>query len=355
MNEPITAAVTAYNGEIDLGDCLRALLAQEGAAFAEVIVVDNASTDGTAALVTRDFPGVRLIRMERNDGPCPARNRALQEVRTRLVFQLDHDVVVRPDCVRKLHAALAASADIAVACPRALDAAHPGVVHYDGGFHHYAGVLALRHFFRPLAECAAEDADVDAFISLAALVDRDKLLEVGGYDPEFFILFEDSDLSYRLRLRGYRIRAVADALVEHRSGTAGISFRGGPVYPARRLFLHSRNRWLLVLKCYRARTLLLALPGVLVLGAAYVIFAWSQGALRDYVRAKASLIALLPHVRAERRRLKPLRRLRDRDLLGAPDLTFSPRIERRPGGTFAERLLSRLLRAYWALIRPLAG
>src|SRR5690606_17806611 len=121
------------------------------------------------------------------------------------------------------------------------------------------------------------------------------------------------------------------------------------------LFLHSRNRWLVVLKCYRARTLVLTLPGVLLLGVAYVAFAWSQGALGEYVRAKSSLLRHLPHVRAERRRLRPLRRVSDRALLGAPDLTFSPRIERGKGGSWAERFLSGALRAYWVLVRPFVG
>lgn len=352
--EPITAAVVVYNGAADIVDCLRALTAPEGHPFDEVIVVDNASTDATCELVTRHFPTVRLIRLAANDGPCPARNAGLQQARNRLVFQLDHDVVIRPDTVAELLPQIAA-ADVAVASPRALDAAHPDVIHYDGGSFHYAGVMALRCFFQPLSQGDPQAGDIDAFISLAALVDRDKLLAVGGYDPAFFILFEDHDLSYRLRVAGYRIRTVPTACVEHRAGTEGISFRGGARYPARRLFLHSRNRWLVILKCYRWRTLVLTMPGVLLLGVAYVFFAWRQGALREYLRAKLSLLALLPHIRAERRRLRGLRRTADRQLLGSPDLTFSPRIEQGPRHSLLQRGLSATLRAWWTVVRPFCG
>ncbi|MFG0316259.1 MAG: glycosyltransferase family 2 protein [Planctomycetota bacterium JB042] len=350
----ITAAVVAFEGESDLRDCLRSLAAST-VPFAEVIVVDNASTDGTPEMVEREFPDVVLIRMPSNDGPCTARNEGLRRARHRLVFQVDQDVVVRPDCVARLLEVREERGAPAVVFPRAVDADRPDVVHYDGGSFHYAGVMALRHFYRPIGECADAVEEVDAFISLAALVDRDVLLQVGAYDPAFFILFEDHDLSYRLRACGHRIVAVPDALVDHRAGTAGISFRGGPKYPPRRLFLHSRNRWLVVLKCYRLRTLVLTLPGVLLLGVAYVLFAWTQGALKDYVKAKSSLLRLLPHVRAERRRLAPLRRTRDRELLGAPDLTFSPRIERGKGGSLGERFLTGTLRAYWFLVRPFVG
>lgn len=351
---PITAAVVAYNGETDLRDCLRSLAASS-VPFDEVIVVDNASTDGTPDMVGREFPDAVLVRMPSNDGPCTARNEGLRRARNRLVFQVDQDVVVRPDCVRRLLEVRDARDGAAVVFPRAVDADRPDVVHYDGGSFHYAGVMALRNFYRPLVECTTEVEEVDAFISLAALVDRDVLLEVGAYDPAFFILFEDHDLSYRLRACGHRIVAVPDALVDHRGGTAGISFRGGPKYPPRRLFLHSRNRWLVVLKCYRVRTILLTLPGVLLLGVAYVFFAWTQGALKEYVRAKASLLRHIPHVRAERARLKGLRRTSDKALLGAPDLTFSPRIERGKGGSLGERFLTGTLRAYWFVVRPLVG
>jgi len=355
MPERISATVCTFNAEHDLRDCLRSLQNQRDFEFDEILVIDNASTDGTRALVEREFPGVRLIALERNDGPCVARNAGLSEARNRYVFQVDSDVVVAQDCLVLLSAEIRRADDLAVVFPRGLVAGEPGVVHYDGGWHHYAGVMALRHFYLPVAECAAEAEDVDAFVSLAALLDRDLVLRIGGYDPAYFILFEDADLSYRLRVCGYRIRSVPAALVDHRSGTKGISFRGGLAYPARRLFLHSRNRWMLILKCYRARTLILSLPGVLLLGLAYVVFAWRQGALLEYLRAKRSLIALMPRIRDERRKLKRLRRLADRELLGAPELTFSPKIERGRSGSLPERCLSGILRSYWRLIRPFTG
>ena len=355
MPEPITATVCTFNAEQDLQDCLQSLLDQRPTPFDEIMVVDNASTDGTVELVEREFPTVRLIKLETNAGPCPARNVGLKEARNRYVFQVDSDVVVLPDCVERLRREMERDDDLAVVFPRGLDAGDLGTVHYDGGSHHYAGVMALRHFYCPVEECASTAEDVDAFVSLAALVDRDKLLEVGGYDPAFFILFEDADLSYRLRAWGYKIRSLPDAVVHHRAGTAGISFRGGNVYPARRLFLHSRNRWMVILKCYRLRTLILSMPGVLLLGVAYVLFAWTQGALLEYLKAKRSLIAHFPHFCRERKRLAAHRRIADRELLGAPDLTFSPKIERGRGGSMGERILTRILRAYWLLIRPFVG
>lgn len=349
----VSVAIVTFNGRDDLEDCLRSVFALEGGHVDDVIVVDNASTDGTAEMVAAKFPSVNYKRLATNDGPCPARNAGLEAAKHRLVFQLDQDLVVRKNCLAKLVAAM--TPEHAVVFPRALDAAHPDVVHYDGGSFHYAGVMALRHFFRPVAECDPVARDVDAFISLAALVDKEKLLAVGGYDPAFFILFEDHDLSYRLRLAGHRIRALPDAIVEHRAGTAGISFRGGDRYPARRLFLHSRNRWMVVMKCYRWRTIVLAMPGVLFLGVVYLLFATIQGAAGDYVRAKRSLIAHWPHIREERKKIARFRKVRDRELLGAPELTFSPRIEGGRGKNAAGKVISGALKVWWWIVKWIAG
>lgn len=351
---PVSATVVSYNGGRDLERCLRSLLEQRPAP-SEVIVVDNGSTDGSREMVEREFPNVEWVSLEANLGPCAARNEGLRRARHRLVFQVDQDVELEPRCLARLLEEWEREEGLAVLFPRALDASDPSLVHYDGGWFHYAGVLSLRHFYVPRERCSEEATDVDAFISLAALVDRDALLEVGGYDATLFILFEDHDISYRLRLAGRRIRSLPAARVLHRSGTEGISFRGGPRYPARRLYLHSRNRWLVVLKNYRLRTLLVALPGVLVLGVAYVAFAASQGALGDYLRAKGSLLRHLPHIRRERRRVASFRAAKDRDLLAAPPLTFSPRIERGPVARRIERLLNVSLRVYWSLVRALAG
>lgn len=361
MNAPdvrISATVTAFNAIDDVADCIDALLRQKGVAIDEVLVIDNASSDGTAELVESRFGAlgtVRVIRMPANEGPCPARNAGLRAARNRIVFQVDQDVVVRDDCVARLLPHLLADPTVAVVSPRALDASNPEIVHYDGGSFHYAGVMALRHFYQPAAQCGDAVEDVDAFISLAALLDRDKVLDVGAYDPAFFILFEDHDLSFRLRMCSWRIVSVPQALVDHRSGTKGISFRGGARYPARRLYLHSRNRWMTILKCYRWRTVVATLPGVLLLGVVYVLFAAQQGALGDYVRAKSSLIGHWPHIREERRRMRRLRRRSDRALLGAPDLTFSPRIERGFGAALFEKSLSLVLRGWWWIARWFCG
>lgn len=329
-------------------DLLRSVAAQT-VAPAETILVDNASTDGGLELVRREFPWVRIVPLTRNDGPGPARNRGLEEARTRLVFALDSDVVLGATCLERCLAAFAADRGLAVAEPRAVDAASPEFVQYDGAHFHYVGLLTLRNFYKPLTEAAGHGAvPIDAFVSVAILCDRAKLLEAGGYDPRYFILFEDSDLAYRLRVRGERMVAVEDALVLHRGGTAGTSFRGG-AYPGRRVFLHARNRWLFLVKNYEAGTLLLGAPGLLLYEGAAFLFAIGRGAFLDYVKGKLGFLALLGGALRDRRALRGARVVRDRTFVRGGPLTLWPPLTQGRAGAAAGRMLDGALAAWWRL------
>jgi GT2 family glycosyltransferase len=351
---PISAVVCNYQGEQYLGACLDALRAV-GDALDEIVVVDNGSTDGGPALVESRYPDVRLLRLGANRGPAAARNAGMRAARNRWVLAVDNDAEVAPGCVERLVAALEARPDAVAAQPRSLIAEDPTVVHYDGGSFHYAGLLSLRNFYRPVAEAeGAGIVDVDGFVSVCVLLDRDVVLGVGGYDEEFFILFEDYDLSLRLRLAGHTIVSVEDAVVLHRGGTAGISFRAD-AYPKRRAFFHSRNRWLVLVKNHRWRTLLVSAPGLLAYEIVWLAFATARGHLPAHLLGKAAFIRRLPSALARRREIQSRRRVRDRDLLVGGPLTFSPLLLVRPGARAVANALSRTLALWWRAVRPLAG
>jgi GT2 family glycosyltransferase len=353
VDEPlkVTVAVCNYNGAEHLPPCLAALAAQTHA-IDELLVVDNASTDASEALVRERFPAARWVPMGRNDGPCPARNRALELARNEWVLLVDNDAVLAPDVLEKLVAAARARADAALVQPRSVFADRPDVVHYDGGSFHYAGLFSLRNFSVPLAQAQGRGVvEVDGAVSVALLARRSTLLALGGFDADYFILFEDLDLSYRLRLAGHAILSVEDALVRHRGGTGGISFRGAIEYPRRRAFFHSRNRWIYLAKCYRLRTLLAAAPGLLLYELVWLAFTLRSGTFGGWLEGKRDFLAKFRGVRQRRRAIRSTRRRPDRELLVGGPLTLSAQLR----GGAAERVLDLLLRTWWNLVRPLAG
>ncbi len=347
LQTPVTVTVVNYNGAAFIEECLEALLKLEGA-VEEIIVVDNASTDGSPEQIRRHACPVRLVMLETNDGPCAARNAGLAEAHTEWVLQIDSDVIVQGDTLLRLLPEIA-SEDVAVVQPRAVLAHDPEVVHYDGGDMHYVGIMCLDNLLARVEGAPSDAEDVDAVISMALLVSRAVVMSAGGWDEAFFILFEDHDLSYRLRARGHRLRRVPQAIVLHREGTAGISFRpGAPSYPGRRAYLHARNRAYLVLKNYSWPALLLSLPGRFAYACVWGAFAASRGVFGDYLKGRLALLKLLPRAWRLRRELAHQRVVGDGLLLGCRDLTFSPVIQRRGLEARLIRLLNGMLSAWWA-------
>jgi len=348
----VSAVVCNFNGEAYLVDCLRSVLAQ---APDEVIVVDDASSDGSVALVRAQFPGVEVLVLHENRGPCAARNAGMRAARNRWVLAVDNDAVLEAGVLARLRAALEARPDACLAQARSVLHDEPTRVHYDGGGFHYLGLIALRNFHAPLERAEGRGVvEADALVAICALLDRDVVLTRGGYDEELFYLAEDLDLSLRLKLAGERLLSVEDALVRHRGGTAGLSFRGGG-YPAQRVFLHARNRRRILLKCYRVRTLLLILPAFGLYELVWVAFALRNGQLGAQIRGRIAFLSSLASVLRARAAVQAQRKRNDRELLVGGPLVLSPALVARRSARALARCLDVCLSAWWTLVRPLCG
>lgn len=350
----ITAVVVNYNGAEHLAPCLEGLLRQ-GPRLDRILVLDNASTDGSPKLVQERFPSARLIELDLNRGPCPARNAGLRAATTKWVLLVDNDAVLTDGVLEKLVVAARSRPDVALVQPRSVFATEPERVHYDGGELHYVGLFALRNFYEPLATArGAGTLEVGGAVSVALLARRELLLELGGFDERYFILFEDLDLSMRLRLGGHAILSVEDALVHHRGGTPGISFRAAGGYPRSRAFYHSRNRWYFLATNYRWRTLVVIAPGLAVYELVWFAFCVREGTLGGWFEGKVAFFRDFAGTRAARRRAQTLRTARDRELLIGSPLTIAPQLGGGFGG-FVLRALDGALALWWKLVRPLAG
>lgn len=348
----ISAVVCNFNGERYLEECLRSVLAQGPD---EVLVVDDGSSDGSVALVRERFPTVQVLALGENRGPCVARNAGMRAAKHRWVLAVDNDAVLEPGALERLRAALEARPDCCVAQVRSVLYDEPSRVHYDSGWPHYLGLIALRNFYTPLERAEGSGAiEVGALIAITVLLDRDAVLAVGGYDEQLFYLAEDLDLGLRLRLAGERLLVVEDALVRHRGGTAGLSFRGGG-YPERRVFLHARNRPWILGKCYRLRTLLLALPGLALYEVVWTLFVLRQGQLGAHLAGRWAFLCGLGRVWRARAGVQAARRARDRDVLVGGPLVLSPSLLRSGAARGFTRALDRCLSAWWTLVRPLCG
>ncbi|MBL8754675.1 MAG: glycosyltransferase family 2 protein [Planctomycetes bacterium] len=350
----LSAIVVNWNGKDYLPACLDALLAQVPRPD-EVVVVDNHSTDGSRELVAAQYPTVKVVDTGRNGGPCLARNVGAAAAAHELLLFLDNDVVLHPGCVAALLAHAQAHPEAAMVQARSFCGDAPDVVHYDGGDLHFLGTLVLRNWYATRADAVDPTGPIGAAIALCFLTRRTVYQAVGGFDENLFILYEDNEFAWKLRMRGHTVWSLPNATCTHLAGTAGLSVRGEGRYPGKRTFLHSRNRWYVLIACMRWRTFVLTMPAQLVYGVVYAAFGVRRGHLGDWLRGKWELLKLLPAAVRARKQAQRGRTVRDRDLLVAAPVTLNKGLAEKGAAAALRRFLDRAFAVYWRCVRRLCG
>ena len=250
MSAPtVRAVVVSWNGAELLGPCIDSLLAQRTAAALRVLVVDNASTDGTAAMLAERYPEVAVVTSTHNLGFAGGAAAGMADVDEDFVVLLNNDATLRPDAVEAMLTAMAAP-----------DASRVGAV---------TAKILLSGWFRPATPAEAATAErvfrspttawvgcgprdpgavrlvnstgnvvsrsgaghdrdwlavdgherggreVLGFCGGAAMLRAAAIRDAGGFDPWLFLYYEDTDLSWRMRAHGWTVRFEPSAVAEH--------------------------------------------------------------------------------------------------------------------------------------------
>jgi GT2 family glycosyltransferase len=282
MPPEISVVIVNWNGRRFLDACLRAVEAQEGADF-EVVLVDNGSSDGSAAFVRARFPAVRVVALDANRGFAGGNNAGAREARGQYLVFLNNDTEVEHGWLRALRGGLDVGAGFALATSRIVYMHDPSLIDSAGdGLFRWGGAFKRHHGER--ADRAAQSLEVFGVCGAACIIPKSVFEEVGGFDEDFFASHEDVDLSYRARLRGYRCRYVAEAVVRHH-GSATI----GPI--SRFAVYHGqRNLEWMFLKNTPGSLLLRTLPGHLVYNLAAAAHFARLGMLGPFLRAKGAAV-----------------------------------------------------------------
>mgnify|MGYP000882276398 CR=1 FL=1 len=272
----VSVVVTNFDGENYLPGMMAALEATRFP-FHEIIVSDDASTDGSRLLVRHRYPGVRLVASDSNLGPAAARNAGIRAASGEFVLLLDNDGFPRPDAVEPMLDAFERDKGIVGVMPRVILRGDPALVHCDGARTHVTGQMWLLNGHVPLATAPATGEPIASLMGTAMMFRREAALAIGGFEPDYFFYYEDHDFGTRLRILGGPLASVPSARIDHLTGTAGLSFRTGRRYPLRRAYLTAKNRVLFTLRTLRGRTLLLLLPGLVLHELAQAAFAIARG------------------------------------------------------------------------------
>jgi GT2 family glycosyltransferase len=215
----VRVVVVNWNGEALLPACLDSLEAQTCRADLDVVVVDNGSTDGSLAVLDR-YPGVRVVRSPRNTGFAGGVALGTAGLDAEHVVLLNTDATFAPDAVARLLAAVDAPGSERVGAVTAKillgarDAAGPRLVNSTGNVVTRRGTGGDRDWLVPDGQ-ESTDPDVFGFCGGAALLRGAALRDVGGFDASLFLYYEDTDVSWRLRSRGWTVRYEAAAVAHH--------------------------------------------------------------------------------------------------------------------------------------------
>ena len=292
--EPARASIVIpnLNGRRWLPRCFEAIAAQE-LQPAEVVVIDDGSSDGSVEYLRAEHPDVRVIALGRNTGFAHAVNRGLEAARTELVALINTDVVLAPDWLARMVAALERDPGAASVACKMLDLRDPRRVYDAGDVLRRDGACEQRGRFGRDDGRWNEPGEVFGACAGAAVYRRAAVLELGGFDERYFAYIEDVDLALRLRLAGWRCR-YEPAVALHAGGGSSHELPHGH-QP-----LVARNTILLVAKAFPVRWL----PLVLYRQAGWAWHAGRERRMRAHLRGLAAALPLLPGALRARRELR---------------------------------------------------
>ncbi len=255
----ISVIIVNWNTKHELDECLKSLKEQDYENM-EIIVMDNASRDGSVEMLRSDYPEVRVLANRKNKGFCRANNQGIQAADGKYLLLLNPDTVLQNDAIREMLKVFhEGHPDVIGVFPKLLFHDEPLFINALGVKWHIrahwldqrVGMLDLGRF--------NNSEHVFGSIFAALLADAEKFKEIGLFDPVFFTYCEDFDVSYRAGLFGYKFYTAPRAVVYHKYRTTQRTKRSR----ARHSAFYARNYLAVFVKNYELKNLVKFGPHIL--------------------------------------------------------------------------------------------
>ena len=311
--------VITFNGRHHLEACFSSLGKQSVDAY-ETILIDNASQDGSADFVRRNFPRVRVIESNTNLGFAGGNNLAAKEATGDVLVFLNDDTEVDPGWLERLLSPFDSDPRVAIAGCKMIDF-----------FDRDIEIRVLCDLFGSainyaVARTPNSDGYEDVFYvpGFALAIRRPVFREVGGFDDSYFMFAEDIDLDWRVLLAGYRMVAVRNAIVYHKFGGSvpGAQIVVADARPFRTALwkreLGEKNLITTLLKNYSAWNLAWVMPSYLSIYLLELLFFAAKrrsDVVRAYGRALVSNLRGLGRTLSVRQRIQATRKVPDRAII----------------------------------------
>ncbi len=371
-NTKVVVLISCFNGRSDLPKCLESLRdSVDPDLQTHILVVDNASTDGSGDYIRANFPNVECIRLDPNAGFTGGNNFGYEHIvasqsDAQYVALLNVDTEVESGWLRALVDTMQNHDDAGAVQAKLL--LHPDVLEDvrddekldhagngagKGAGHRIINTVGNRSHFLGFGFMIGYGEDdrgqydqprvIDFASGAAVLLRMDLLQQVGLFDQEMYMYLDDADLCWKLRQIGYQSYIAPKSVVYHK-------YR--PNAPTKYYYYLERNRWILLLTYYRIPTLLLLLPALNLMDWGQIIFSLGQGTLGQKLRSMFYFWrpTKLAGVWRRRRIAQKRRTRRDRFFLSQFSGAIRSPVVEHP---LLRWVGNPILSAYWAVVRKI--
>jgi len=209
----VTVIVVTVNNLTLLRNCLNSLTAQDYTPL-EIIVVDNGSEEDIQGMLSREFPDIQKIRLDRNYGFAGGNNRGIEKAHGKYIALINNDAVATPFWISSMVSTAESDDKIGAVASIIIDGNKPGILDSFGVGITLDGMSRQAMRGMPVPDIKQPE-EVLLFSGCACLLRKEALREVGFFDEDFFAYCEDTDLGLRLRWAGWKIVIAPNAYVHH--------------------------------------------------------------------------------------------------------------------------------------------
>jgi len=269
----VSIVILSYNSKEDLAECIPSLLSQTYKNF-EIIVVDNASNDGSEEFIKDSYPEIKLVQTGENLGYPAGNNAGFEVSKGEYIVVVNPDTVADPKWLEELIKPLENDETIVATTSKILMYYEKNKINTCANTNHHTGLTFCRGLNKSIDEFNICQA-VGAVSGCSFAIRSDTLKHINGFDPDFFLYQEDADLSWRIRFAGGKILYVPESIIYHKFKLS--------IAPWKEFYLE-RNRYLILLKNFDLKTLLLLFPALLVTEVITMSHAFLSGP--EYIKSK---------------------------------------------------------------------
>lgn len=300
----VTIIIVNWNGKGLLKECLTSLRKQSYTDFS-ILLVDNGSEDESVAFVKKHFSEVQVISLTENMGFSVANNLAIKSVHSKYVALLNNDAVADPLWLENLVTALDETPEAGFAASRILLYDTPHLIDRAGDGYSTAGTGLLRGRGADASSYGRKEWIFGA-CAAAALYRMRMLRDIGLFDEDFFLLYEDVDLSFRAQLRNYKCLYVPEAKAFHKASKSIVHDSPTSVY-----YSHRNLEWV-YFQNMPARLIRKSILSHMVYDMAALVYFLVNGRFRTFIKAKFHAVKGFRKI-LEKRRIVQGGRLVDED------------------------------------------